>query len=112
MPLYSAKKSKGKNNDKPAVTSGDGGNVADLDADDFLSGGFMSMAGLPDDEDDDGGDKSDGSGGGSAGDSDSDDSGDDAGVGEGEAVVLYRTSAAFKSHHASVAGGDFVDVLT
>ncbi|CAM9838320.1 unnamed protein product, partial [Ectocarpus sp. 4 AP-2014] len=85
---------------EPASTGGeDGGNIADLDADDFLSGGFMSMACIPDDEDkaDDaerelegGGGDGDGSSGdndgvdGSSSDDEDDEGGDGGIVGEDE----------------------------
>ncbi|CAN0331979.1 unnamed protein product, partial [Ectocarpus fasciculatus] len=81
----------GKKKD-PATTGGeDGGNIADLDADDLLSGGFMSMAGIPNDEHKAGRELEGGGGGGgddsSSGDNDgvdgssSDDEDDEGGDG-------------------------------
>ena len=91
-PPHTAKKSTNKKKTPTATSDASGGNIADLDADDFLSGGFMSMAGLSDDEEGDGDEAGDSGGGSdSEGDSDVDDSEDeDAGDGEGE-ILLKRS---------------------
>ena len=95
------KKGEKKKKGKPTATSG-GGNIADLDADDFLSGGFMSMAGLSDDdaeeggEDDEPGDMAAEAGGGEGGDG----SGDDSEEGdEGDGDGLWGVACVFPRSH-------------
>lgn len=80
-----------------ADATGDTGvsSIADLDADDFLSGGFMSMAGIPDEEGgDDGSQAGDTSGEESESDDDDDDNDDGKGIGD---LSSWRSTTAYCS---------------